>query len=79
MFEREKNKKKKWSNRWLTERNNYSFVNLLKELQTKKPQDLHNYLRMNNVFQNLLTLIRPRIERNKTFMRDAASAEENLP
>jgi hypothetical protein len=32
----------------------------------------------NELFQNLLTLIRPRIEKKNTFMRDAVSAEERL-
>jgi hypothetical protein len=54
--------------------NKYSVANLLKELGTNEPQDLHNYLRMNNeLFQNLATLIRPRIEKNNTLMRDAVA------
>jgi hypothetical protein len=73
--------KRKWSKRRLTERKKYSDANLLKELDTNEPQDLRNYLRMNNKsFQNLLALIRPRIEKNNTFMRDAvAVAAPPLP
>jgi hypothetical protein len=79
MFEKRKKSKRKWSKRWLPERKNYAVVNLLKELQTNEPQDFQNYLRMNNeLFQNLLTLIQPTIEKKNTFMRDAVSAEEKL-
>jgi hypothetical protein len=59
----------------------YSVANLLKEHETNEPQDLHNYLRMNNeLFQNLLNLIRPGINKNNTFIRDAvAVAASPLP
>jgi hypothetical protein len=59
----------------------YPVANLLKELETNEPQDLHNYLRMNNeLFQNLLTLKRQRTEKKNTFMRDAvAVAAPSLP
>jgi hypothetical protein len=68
MFEKEKIKKG-----WLTERKKYTVANLLKELETE-PQDLHN----NELFQNLLTLIRPKIEKKNTFMRDAVAVAAPL-
>jgi hypothetical protein len=74
-----KKSKRKWSKRWLTQRKKYPFANLLKELETKQPQDFHNYLCINNeLFKNLQSLIRSRLEETKTFMRDAVSAEERL-
>jgi hypothetical protein len=40
---------------------------------------MQNYLHVNNgLFRNLLTLIRPRIEKKNTFMTDAVSAEKKL-
>jgi uncharacterized protein VirK/YbjX len=75
---KKKKSKRKWSKRWLAEKN-YLGVYLLKKLETNEPQDLLNNLRVNNdLFQNLLTLIRLRNEEKKTFMRDAVSEEERL-
>jgi hypothetical protein len=57
----------------------YSVANLFKELDTNEPQDLYNYLRMNTeLFRNLLSLIRLRIEKNTTLMRDGESAEARI-
>jgi hypothetical protein len=42
----------------------YSVANLLKELQTNKPQDLQTYSHMNSeLFQNLLNLIQLRVKK----------------
>jgi hypothetical protein len=35
-----------WCKEWLTERENYSHVLLLKELEASAPDDFFNYLRM---------------------------------
>jgi hypothetical protein len=56
-----------------------SIKDLLVDFWKKFRQHLHNYLRMNKeLFQNVLSLIRPRIEKKETLMTDALSAEERL-
>jgi hypothetical protein len=49
------------------------------ELENNEPRDFQNYLRMDSeLFQNLLRVVRPRIEKKNTVMREAVSAEERL-
>jgi hypothetical protein len=68
-----------WCKKWLTERESYSHVLLLKELEASAPDDFFNYLRMDvQTFYTLLDLIGPEIQKKNTVMREAVSAKERL-
>lgn len=72
-------KRRKWCKNWLLQRRIYTHMNLLKELRTSEPSDFKNYLRMDNdAFNLLLELVRPKITKQDTKLRDAISAEERL-
>jgi hypothetical protein len=72
-------KKKKSCKNWLLHRHLYSHVNLLNELRVYEPADFKNYLRMDDdAFRTILELIRPKITKQNTVMRNAISAEERL-
>jgi hypothetical protein len=72
-------RKRVWTKEWLKKRGKYTHLRLLKCIQSCEPPDFVNYLRMDYAtFQELLTLIKPHIERENTVMRDAISAEERL-
>lgn len=76
---KKKRQKRIWVKQWLRERNKYTVVNLLQELKVHEPNDFKNYLRMNDMlFNNLLGIIKSKIEKKNTVMRDAVSAEERL-
>lgn len=75
----EKKKKRIWCKNWYKNRNKYSHINLLKELEIEEPGDLYNYLRMNiESFQFLLQLIEPKITKQNTKMRQSVTARERL-
>jgi hypothetical protein len=42
-FENKRKQRRKWSKRWLLDRNTYSVVNLLRELKTNEPADYQNH------------------------------------
>lgn len=72
-------KKRKWCKQWLLDRNKYSHMRLLKELEEKEPLDFKNYLRMDSdAYTSLLALIYNKITKKDTIMRKAISAEERL-
>lgn len=76
-------KKKKnrsvWQKKWLHERYKYSHLQLLKELKESDPEDYKNYLRMDeNVFNELLDLVRPHLTKRDTQMRQSIPPEERL-
>lgn len=57
----------------------YSHMNLLNELCDNKPTDFKNYLRMDDdAFNSLLELVRLKITKLTTNMRDIIRAEERL-
>lgn len=73
------NKKRKWCKNWLLQRRMHTHMNLLKELRTSEPSDFKNYLRMDsNSFNLLLELVRAKITKQDTILREAISAEERL-
>lgn len=75
----EEKKKKKWCKSWLLKRNIFSHMNLLRELREHEPIDFKNYLRMDNeTFNALLNMVRNKIEKQTTIMRDSITAEERL-
>lgn len=75
----EKKKKRIWCKEWYKNRNKYSHINLIKELEIDEPGDLYNYLRMDQEsFEFLLQLIAPKITRQNTKMRQSVTAKERL-
>lgn len=53
-----KRNRRYWAKKWLQQRNRYSHLNLVRELQESSTADLKNYLRMDDAtFQMLLSKI----------------------
>nr|CAH7724464.1 unnamed protein product [Callosobruchus chinensis] len=72
VFDEDRKKRRVWSKRWYLERQKYSHVSLLQELEIRGPTDLHNFLRMDKEsFETLLEAVRFKIERKNTQMREA--------
>lgn len=60
----------------LQRRERHSHVNLIKELE---PEEFRNYLRMSQtLYNNLLHLVTPKLEKQDTVMRKAISVDERL-
>nr|CAH7732955.1 unnamed protein product [Callosobruchus chinensis] len=79
IFDEDQKKRRVWSKRWYLERQKYSHVSLLQELEIREPTDLHNFLWMDKEsFETLLEAVRFKIERKNTQMREAVSARERL-
>lgn len=69
--------RKTWSKDWLLKRNRYTHVNLLQDL--REEADYRNYLRMDEtLYQELLTLVSPHIQKRDTVMRTAIAPHERL-
>lgn len=67
-------KKRIWVQDWRKKRPKRSHTNLLKELEISCPKDYKKFLRMDvAVYNDLLALITPLIEKQDTIMRDAIS------
>jgi len=74
-----KKKKRVWMKDWLKNKSGFSHMKLMNTLSIQEPEDLHNFLRMdNNTFLELLELIRPTIEKKETWLRETISAEDRL-
>lgn len=76
-----KGNRRKWSRKWLLKRNQYSHINLLKELRVESidNNDWRNYLRMDaTAYNRLLELVTPYIRKDDTCMRKAISPHERL-
>lgn len=58
-----------WSKRWYLQISKYSDLTLLTELKVSEPHDLNNYLRM-----GIKSLVRPKIEKKKTHIRQSINA-----
>lgn len=68
-----------WAKTWLLNRDQFSHMPLLRELQENNPNDSLNYLRMtDSCFQQLLSLLSPYIMKQDTCMRAAIPAEQKL-
>ncbi|XP_046671118.1 uncharacterized protein LOC124361127 [Homalodisca vitripennis] len=75
---KKKFKRKMWSKKWLTKRNEYTHTRLLKDLGGE-PSDFRNYLRMDeDAYEQLLLLVTPLIEKKDTVMRKSISPHERL-
>lgn len=79
---RTSNRKKKrtsWTKNWLLNRDQFSHMSLLRELQENNPDDFRNYLRMTDpIFYRLLALVSPYILKQDTCMRLAITPEQRL-
>ena len=61
-------KRSEWTNQWLLKRQDFSLVNLLKELRFH-PKDWHNFLRMNeSTYLTLLSMVSPLIQKKKHYI-----------
>ncbi|XP_075162741.1 uncharacterized protein LOC142235371 [Haematobia irritans] len=70
--------KRIWIQGWLKKRSP-SNVRLVRELSLTAPQDYKNYLRMDtHVFEELLDMISPLIQKQDTHLRDAKTPNERL-
>lgn len=79
ILEKKKTKRRIWTKMWLLKRQQYSHMNMLRELRVTEPKDFQNYLRMDNTaFSLLLNMVRHKIEKQDTKMRQSISAEERL-
>lgn len=74
-----KNKRKRWMKEWMTKRERYSHINLLKEIALSDENDFCNYLRMDiDTYHKLIELVQPHLQRQDTNMREALSVEQRL-
>ncbi|KOB66135.1 Uncharacterized protein OBRU01_21738 [Operophtera brumata] len=72
-------KRRRWSREWLKLREKFTHENLLREILRTEPEDYPNFLRMDHkTFEELLTLLRPRIEKIDTVMRKSIPATQRL-
>ncbi|KAM4044853.1 uncharacterized protein ACNLHF_008739 [Anomaloglossus baeobatrachus] len=72
-------KRRIWARKWLLERQRYTHMHLVRDLQEHNPHDFRNYLRMSeSSFSYLLEKVRPYIQRNNTVMRQAVPVDERL-
>jgi len=78
-YRRNARKRREWTNQWLLKRQNFSHVNLLKELRFH-PKDWHNFLRMNeSTYLTLLSMVSPLIQKEKnTTMRQSVTPYERF-
>lgn len=68
-----KMKRKIWTKNWFQKRDDFSHINLLKELKFS-PNDWNNYMRMNEkTYLELLSLVTPLIQKQDTYFRKAIS------
>ncbi|XP_063388799.1 uncharacterized protein LOC134674612 [Cydia fagiglandana] len=71
-----KKKRKEWAKFYLRDRKAYSHVRLIRELDD---EDFKIYLRLSpDLFQELLSLVKPHITKKDTHLRAAVTAEERL-
>jgi len=73
-YRRNASKRREWTKQWLLKRQDFSHVNVLKELSFH-PKDWHNFLRMNeSTYLTLLSMVSPLIQKKKnTTMRQAVT------
>jgi hypothetical protein len=54
------NRQSMWTNKWLSERDKHSHMQLLREIRENNPDYFRNYLQMNNTtFDHLLNMVKP--------------------
>ena len=79
MNKRKKKRERRWSKEWYKLRDRFTHERLLNYLRVTEPEDYKNFLRMDEAaFDNLLELIKPKIEKQDTVMRKAIPASQRL-
>lgn len=74
-----KRKKKEWMKNWYKQRNRFTHENLLEELKLNSKDDYCNFLRMDSdTFDELLSMVKPLIEKKDTVMREAIAPNMRL-
>ena len=77
-YRRNARKSREWTKKWLSKRQHFSHVNLLKELRFH-PKDWHNFLRMSeSTYLTLLSMVSPLIQKKDTAMWQAITPHERL-
>lgn len=75
----DRKRKRWWSKEWYKLRNRFTHEHLLNVLRETEPEDYRNFLRMNQEsFDCLLELVRPKIGKKDTNMRQAIPATQRL-
>ena len=68
-----------WAKNWLRQRDQFSHMPLLREIQENNPDDFRNFLCMtDSVFHCLLDILSPYITRQDTVVPQAITAEQRL-
>jgi len=71
--------RKRWVKEWISKRNKYCHLNLLKEIQLSDPKDYQNYFRMNiDIYNKLLSMVEPLIIKKDTNMRESIPPNQRL-
>ncbi|XP_069819926.1 uncharacterized protein [Dendropsophus ebraccatus] len=74
-----KRKRRLWTKEWLQQRDNLTHMPLLAELTDTQAEDYRNYLRMSEEsFLQLLSLVKPFIQKKDTVMRQSIPPEQRL-
>ena len=77
-YRRNVRKIRDWAKKWLLKRQDFSHVNLLKELRFH-PKDWHNFLRMNeSTYLTLLSVVSLLIQEENTTLWQAITPHERL-
>ncbi|XP_041983237.1 putative nuclease HARBI1 [Aricia agestis] len=76
---KKKNRTRRWSKEWYLLRHRFTHEHLQRALVDTEPDDFKNFLRMDEAtYEYLLYLIRPRIEKQDTVMRQAIPVNQRL-
>lgn len=68
-----------WMKEWYKKRSEYTHERLLNELRLSEPNDFQNFLRLDGEsFDELLKMVKPKIEKQNTKLRDAIPASQRL-
>ena len=74
MRKRRKRQRRTWCSQWIANHDSHgAYCNLIRELQDSDSASSTNFMRMKDLFDDILTRIQPLIERCNTNMRTAGS------
>ena len=72
-------RRRRWMKEWFKKREEYTHENLLNDLRITEVEDYRLFLRVDvAAFEELLAMIKPKIEKQNTIMRDAVPASQRL-
>lgn len=80
LIEKKKKKQRVWIKDWIKRRNVLgASARLLKEIAIEDPESYKNFMRLSpSKFEELLTLVAPKVTKSKTFMRTPVSPRLKL-